>query len=112
MTDEQRKYLMDIRSSIEAISFHLGGKRDYFQYLGNLTVKRAVEREIEIIGEATSRLLKLDDSIAISNARKIVDLRNKVIHAYDAVNDAVVWKIVVVDIPKLSEEVGLLLNQS
>jgi len=90
MTDEQRKYLTDMRSSIDAISYHLGEKRDFFQYRDNLTVKRAVEREIEIIGEATSRLLKVDSNIAITNARKIV----------------------VVDIPKLSTEVNLLLAGS
>jgi len=65
-----------------------------------------VERELEIIGEATNRILKIDGSIAISNARRIVDLRNRVIHAYDAVDDVIVWSIVVKSLPGLKQEIN------
>ncbi len=69
----------------------------------------AVERELEIIGEATGRLLKLNPDINISYARVIVDLRNKVIHAYDEVNHMVLWKIIIKDLPVLKSEVSKLL---
>jgi len=65
-----------------------------------------VERELEIIGEATNRILKIDGSIAISNARRIVDLRNRVIHAYDAVDDVIVWSVVVKSLPGLKQEIN------
>ena len=65
-----------------------------------------MERELEIIGEATNRILKIDGSIAISNARRIVDLRNRVIHAYDAVDDVIVWSIVVKSLPGLKQEIN------
>lgn len=68
-----------------------------------------MEREFEIIGEAISKMLKLDTAIHISYARLIVDLRNKVIHAYDAIDDTIIWKVIVKDLPKLEEEVKLLL---
>lgn len=68
-----------------------------------------MEREFEIIGEAISKMLKSDTAIHISYARLIVDLRNKVIHAYDAIDDTIIWKVIVKDLPKLEEEVKLLL---
>nr|WP_081624322.1 HepT-like ribonuclease domain-containing protein [Proteiniphilum acetatigenes] len=46
----------------------------------------AVERNIEIIGEAMNRILKEDGSIEITNSRKIVDVRNRIIHGYDSVS--------------------------
>ena len=60
---------------------------------------------MEIIGEATKRILKLDENIDISDARRIVDLRNWVIHGYDIVDDVVIWGIVSRDLPKLKEQV-------
>ena len=110
MSDEIKKYLIDILDSIEKIDIHLGGKRDFLIYSGNITIKRAVERELEIIGEATNRILKIAPEFQITHARIIVDLRNRVIHSYDSVDDNLVWRIVVKNIPILKEEVALILK--
>ena len=67
--------------------------------------------EIEIIGEATNKILKLDSNIHIENARQIVDTRNWVIHGYDKVDDVVIWGIVSNHLPKLQKEVEKLLEQ-
>ncbi|MEC4003090.1 HepT-like ribonuclease domain-containing protein [Flavobacterium sp. SUN052] len=82
------------------------------EYLSNKTKRRAVEREIEIIGEAMNKLLKINPEIAISYSRIIVDLRNKVIHSYDSVDDILIWKIIMKDFPILLEEVKHLLNEN
>ncbi len=103
--------LTDIVRSIEDIDVHLGGRRVLEEFLGNITIRRAVEREVEIIGEATNGLLKLSPKTSITSARKIVDLRNRVIHAYDKVDETLLWKLVVVDIPFLKSEVQELLGQ-
>ena len=103
------KYLFDINTSINAIDHHLSYKRSYHFYIANLTVQRAVERELEIIGEAISKLLKIDVSIQITYARLIIDLRNKIIHSYDNINNDVIWKILLKDIPVLKEEISLLI---
>ena len=73
-------------------------------------MRRAIEREIEIIGEATNRILKSDNSIHIENARQIVDTRNWVIHGYDKVDDVVIWGIVSKHLPKLKIEIEKLLK--
>ncbi|GAB2587016.1 HepT-like ribonuclease domain-containing protein [Spirosoma areae] len=111
MSEEVRKWLDDIVGAIQNIDIHLAGKRDFVAYQANITVRRAVERELEIIGEATNRILKLNSAIAISNARRIVDLRNRVIHAYDAVDDAIVWSVVIKSLPALKQEIDHMLSE-
>jgi uncharacterized protein with HEPN domain len=107
---EIKKYLYDIKVSIDSIFEYLGDKRDFNEYLQNKLLRRAVEREIEIIGEATNRILKIDDDIKIDNARQIVDTRNWVIHGYDKVDDVVIWGIISNHLPKLKDEVEKLLQ--
>lgn len=111
-TREEKKFLVDIIEAINSIDEHLESKRILKEYLSNKTKRRAVEREIEIIGEATSKLLKLNPKISISYARIIVDLRNKVIHAYDSVDDILIWKIIMKDLPLLLQEVNTLLHEN
>lgn len=77
MNDRIKKYLEDILIAIEEINiFFETTSQKYDTFLNNLLLRRAVERNIEIIGEAMSRILKTDDTILITNARKIVDTRN------------------------------------
>ncbi len=76
-----------------------------------MRTKRAVERNVEIIGEAMSRILKVESKIEISNSRKIVDVRNRIIHGYDSVSDDVIWGIVILNLPVLQKEVEKLLNE-
>ncbi|KPM48863.1 HepT-like ribonuclease domain-containing protein [Jiulongibacter sediminis] len=110
MSDKEKKYLSDILSSIRYIDLHLDGKRDFSVLENDFTVKRAIERELEIIGEATNQLLKLNPEIEISSGRKIVDTRNRIIHSYDAVDENIIWRIIIRDIPVLEKEVKELLN--
>jgi len=111
MDDYIKTWLYDIKTSIEEIdSFFNEGK--LFQYYQNdLKTKRAVERNIEIIGEATARILKINPEIEISNSRKIVDARNKIIHGYDEISDDVIWGIIINHLPTLKIEVEQLLNE-
>jgi len=67
---------------------------------------------MEIIGEAMSKILKIKPEINISYSRVIVDLRNIVIHSYDNINDAMIWKIIVKDLPLLEKEVNNILNNN
>lgn len=110
MKREIKKYLFDIQVSIDSIFDYLGENRDFFQYQENKQLRRAVEREIEIIGEATNRILKLDPEFPIDKARQIVDARNWVIHGYDKVDDVVIWGIISNHLPNLKIEIEGLLN--
>ena len=101
MHDEVKKFLTDISESIISIEQYLGNSKEFSQYEANKMLKRAVERELEIIGEAISRIKKINPEIIITSSRKIIDLRNKVIHAYDAVDDTIIWGIIIKHLPVL-----------
>jgi len=105
-------YLHDIQTSIDSIFDYLGEKRDFNIYLSNKLLRRGIERELEIIGEAANRILKIDSSIEIDNARKIVDLRNWVIHGYDKVDDVIIWGIVSRQLPNLKIQVEKILQEN
>ncbi len=100
-----KKYLFDIKISLDSINEYLGEKRNFIEYQNNKLLRRGVERELEIIGEAMNRALKLDPNLKIENARLIVDTRNWVIHGYDKVDDVVIWGIISKHLPKLKKEI-------
>lgn len=105
MKREIKKYLFDIKTSIDSINEYLGEERNFFEYQKNKLLRRGIEREIEIIGEAMNRALKLDPDLDIKNARQIVDTRNWVIHGYDRVDDVVIWAIISKHLPSLKQEI-------
>jgi uncharacterized protein with HEPN domain len=110
MQDRIEKYLYDILVSVKSIFDYLGEKRDFKAYESNKLLRRAVEREFEIIGEATNRILRIDNNFPIKNAERIISLRNYVIHGYDSVDNVIIWGIILRDLPELKEEVENLLN--
>ena len=105
-------YLYDIKTSIDSIFEFVGEERNFYDYQKNKLVRRAVEREIEIIGEATNRILKIDPEFNLTNAKQIVDTRNWVIHSYDKVDDVIIWGIVTLHLPQLKDEVEKHLSQT
>ncbi len=105
-----QKYLFDIRDSIKSINEYLGDKRDFNVYRQNKLLRRAIERELEIIGEAAGKILQLDANFPIENARKIVDLRNWVIHGYDKVDDVIIWGVISNHLPQLQKQVEELMK--
>ena len=74
-------------------------------------MKRAIERNLEILGEAINRVLQVDEFIEITDARKIVDLRNNIFHSYDTVSDEIIWSIVIKNIPNLKKEITRLIQE-
>ena len=112
MQDELKKYLQDILLSIEHVQLFTANVKSLNEYVLNLMLKKAVEREMEIIGEALGIALKMEKSLQISNARKIVNTRNKIIHGYDQVDDAVIWAVVIKHLPILKCETEKLLQEN
>ena len=111
MNDETKKWLFDIISSIDSIYSYVGERKIFQEYEKNKILRRAVEREIQIIGEADIRLQKFDSSIHLKNAAQIISTRNRIVHAYDAVNNSIIWGIVVNHLPALRLEVETLLSE-
>lgn len=110
MEREVLAWLEDIIQSIDEIEMFLPENRNFYEFQNDLKTRKAIERNIEIIGEAVSRVLRVHPEVKITNARKIVDTRNRIIHGYDSVSEEIIWAIATKDLLKLREEVADLLN--
>jgi uncharacterized protein with HEPN domain len=103
--------LYDILQSITEIdSYYESNPKIFEEYLAYIKTKRAIERNIEIIGEAVNRVLEKDKYFQLDNAKKIIGTRNRIIHGYDKILDDLIWSIVINHLPKLRTEVEQLLN--
>lgn len=112
MDNYTKKHLQDILTAIEEIeSFFDGCPKCFEDFSNTLWRRRAIERNIEIIGEAMNRILKSNPFIEITNSRKIVDARNYIIHGYDSLSVDILWSIVINHLPKLQEEVSILISK-
>ena len=111
MNEKVLKCLYDIKLAIQEIdSFFDGRQKRFDEYSKDILLKRAIERDLEIVGEAINRILKEEPSLPIQNAKKIVGLRNQIIHGYDSVSDENIWGIIINHLPRLSLEVDLLID--
>lgn len=69
---------------------------DFGRYRADEMLRSAIERQLEILGEALSQLRRVDPATAsmLSDLPRAVALRNILIHAYADVDDAIVWGVV------------------
>jgi len=112
MNERVLKCLYDIKLAIDEIdSFFVHNEKTYETYKNDILLRRAVERNLEIIGEAMSRILKEEPDFTIEHARRIIGLRNQIIHGYDSVSDENIWGIVRNHLPSLKLEVNHLINE-
>jgi uncharacterized protein with HEPN domain len=111
MDNDIKTWLFDIIQSIREIdSFFGNGPKIFTEYVTDLRTKRAVERNIEIIGEAVNRILKKDKHFELKNAQLIIGTRNRIAHGYNKISDDLIWSIVINHLPKLKQEVEILLK--
>ena len=108
---EAKKYLYDIVQAAKSLSDFSRGKA-FNDYQADALLRSAVERQLEIIGEALRRLAKEDPTIAaaIHEHQRIIAFRNILIHGYADVDDRVVWDVLQTKLPVLLREVEALLE--
>lgn len=112
MDKEIQVLLFDILNSILEIESFVDFEETNFQdYSSDVKTKRAVERNLEIIGEAVNRISKKDENLEITDKRKIISVKNKIIHGYDQVSDELIWSIITQYLPVLEKEVRQYLNE-
>lgn len=106
MNPKALKYILDIESILEEIeSIKIRVENSFISYKEDFVIKRAVERDLEIIGEAVKKLLEEEPTIKLTSAKKIIGLRNRISHAYDSIEDELIWGIIQKDIPLLKKEI-------
>jgi uncharacterized protein with HEPN domain len=111
MRDETRKNLIDVLQAAEEIQNFVSGI-EFETYKSTPVVKRAVERDFEIIGEALNRIKNIDSELLenISEHHRIIGFRNILIHGYDIVDEAIVWQAVTKHLPILVAEIKEILG--
>lgn len=110
MTIKEKKYLSDILMAISHIEEFIVDTPTYTIYTSDLKTQSAVEHQLAIIGEALNQYDKQPERIELTNTRQIVGFRNRLIHAYDSLDDTLVWAIINRHLPSLKEEVEVLIN--
>ncbi len=108
---EEEKLLSDILTSITSINEYIKENRSFDFFYKNKVIRRAVERELEIIGEAVRNLQKINSTINLLHSKQIIAVRNRIAHAYDGIDYITIWSIVIKHLPALKIEIETLFNQ-
>lgn len=107
MPHDPQKLIEDLRISIGEIN-DFSSEKSFSDFESDLLLQRAIEREMEIIGEVLNRLLQIDEEkveSAIPEFRSIIGLRNIIAHGYDVVDPMIVWDIVINHVPVLAQQI-------
>jgi len=100
------KYILDIESIIEEIEYiKQKTQNDFNIFSDDIILQRAVERDLEIIGEAIRKIIEINPNIQITASKNIIGLRNIISHAYDSVEPEMLWGIIQKNIPVLAKEI-------
>jgi uncharacterized protein with HEPN domain len=95
MPHDPRAFVWDAREAIRRVHSFVDGKT-WEDYESDVLLRSAVERQLEIVGEALNRLSKADPAAAdqVPDLPRVVAFRNILIHGYAVVDDRVVWEVV------------------
>ena len=108
---KEKKYLYDIINSISLIRVFLTEVTSLNDYSKDLKTKSAVERQLGIIGEAVNKYQKIELEQKLENGVQIINLRNRLVHAYDGIDDSIIWVVINKHLQPLKEEVEKLLKE-
>ena len=111
MDEYIEKHLIDVLNAINEVESFFADRPKLFQEFQNdMLRQRAVERNIEILGEAINRILKANPEFQLTNAKAIINTRNRVIHGYDSVTTEFLWSLIMKHIPALKNDVENILT--
>lgn len=113
MHREAPKLLEDIRDAGTFV-LQVVAERDQQEYEGDRLARQAVERNLEIIGEAVNRLSRLDAQTGhrVGPVPRIIAFRNILVHAYDNIDHGIVWHVVQDELPRLVAAVESLMREA
>jgi uncharacterized protein with HEPN domain len=101
LDDKDAGYLWDMLDSARTINNFVSGVR-FSQYIQNRQLQLAVERALEIIGEAARRISKVfQDAHSDIPWQNIIAQRNVLAHEYGEIKQELIWKVATVRIPEL-----------
>lgn len=107
MPHSERKLLIDLKTACQEIILYTS-KMDFEEFKSDRVIQLAIERELEIIGEALNRLSKMNErrlELNIPEYTKIIGLRNIISHGYDIVDPEIIWDTIIHKVPDLMKKV-------
>lgn len=110
MTEKSRKYLSDVILAIDLIEEFTAESKNFNIYNQDKKTQSVVERQLVVIGEALNKLRQNDSEFAIENGQQIIGFRNRLVHAYDSIDNSIVWAIINRHLADLKKEVQILLT--
>ena len=107
MEREIEKFIIDIQKAISEIKMFTMGK-EFKDFSNDRGLQLIVERELEIIGEAMNRIIRINPETyeMIPDIHKIIGLRNILAHGYDIIEYEILWDIVENKIKTLEEDIS------
>ncbi len=111
MRIESKKYLYDIvQAAKQALEFIAG--KTFADYSVNIMLRSAVERQLEIVGEALAQLARTDPATAsqIGEYQRIIAFRNILIHGYAEIDHRIVWSVLEIKLPVVLRQANSLLG--
>lgn len=111
MQSDARAYLWDAVKAAEAVQAFIHG-RTYEAFVEDDMVRSAVERQLQIVGEALAQLAKIDpqSTAKIPDLPRIIAFRNILVHGYAAIDYATVWRLIQEKLPELLANLTKLLD--
>ncbi len=108
---DERLYLAEIAQACDAVERFTAGYRKE-DFIGHEIARSAVVHQLTIIGEAASNISRpLRERFPQVPWRKVIALRNIIVHAYFAVDWMLIWEIAVKDVPGLKQQVNRILSE-
>ena len=113
MDNRTRAWLYDILSAIQESNTYLAEEEKKHKiYPVNLCVKRALERNLEIIGGSLQNILNYLPEMKVSNSEKIIDITRRLSDIDDPVSEEILKNAIFTYLPKLKDEIHLMIIQS
>jgi uncharacterized protein with HEPN domain len=105
MTEKSKKYLSDVLMAINLIREFTVDIADFNIYDKDRKTQSAVERQLVIIGEVLNKLRQTETEFVIENDKQIIGFRNRLVHAYDSIDNSIVWAIINRHLENLKTEI-------
>ena len=105
MMEKRKKFLSDILNAINLIDNFTKDITNFYDYQNDLKTQSAVERQLVIIGEALNKIKKIETNFEIKKGKQIIAFRNRLVHAYDSIDNSIVWAILKIHLYQLKKEI-------
>jgi uncharacterized protein with HEPN domain len=113
MRPEAGASLWDAAEAAALVREFTNGKTEA-EFNSDLVIRSAIERQLEILGEALNRLRRDDPDTAarVPDLDKIIGMRNIIAHEYGDIDYEIVWRATSTSVPALIPALNELVDEA